>query len=284
MSTKSALSPLDLEKQYKHLAVSLGNGQSAFVTIQHYRNNSSATDDHSTTAAKQKAMKPLLAKLREASKADLGLKKTPTGGNIVLKRPAAQVNPQEYGPGSLYESVSVEAITRTFVGKGSPEDIAGTLELAVRYGLVAADTASLRKYCDQYIGLDCSGFVTNYLDLAYDADIDPMNKSATSYRDPASSRVGKIDEIEARFIMAWAHTNHVAVIDSVDLDWLRLVAGKKTDGKLNGMPITVVESNGSRGLNHDRYTVQSVDAHKVFTVKRSYQTTPWKVYILERPV
>ncbi len=277
------LTPLQLEQQYKTVAVSLGGGKSAYVSISHYRNNSSSTPDHSTVAAKEKAMKPLIAALREASQADLGLKKRPTGSTIVLKRPAAEVDPREYAPGSLYETADVGGIARTYIGKGTPADVARTLTLAVRYGLVAADTASLQKYCDDYVGLDCSGFVTNYLNLAYDAGIDAVNKSATSYREPVGNRLGKIDEIEPHQIMAWANTNHVAMVNSLDLDWLRLVAGKSADGKLDNMPITVVEANGSRGLNHATYTVKSVDAQKVFSVKRSYQTQIWKVYILKRP-
>jgi hypothetical protein len=285
MSTATvSLTALQLERQYKQLGVALGNGQSAYVAVSHYRNNSSASPDHSTVEAKEKAMKPLIAALRAQSKADLGLKKKPTGTNVVLKRPAAEVDPLEYAPGSLYQSVDVGAIARTFVGKGSPADIAGTLALAVRFGLVGGTTAALQKYVDDYVGLDCSGFVTNFLNLAYDAGIDVMNKSATSYREPAANRVGAIDDIEPHFIMAWATTNHVAVIESLDADWLRLVAGKTTDGSLVGLPLTVVESNGSRGLNHATYTVQSVDANKVFKVKRSYENGTWKVYILSRPV
>jgi hypothetical protein len=235
------LTPLQFEQQYRNVAVSLGSGRWAYVSVTHYRNNSSTSADHSTVAAKEKAMKPLIAALREASKTDLGLKKRPTSSTIVLRRPDSEVNPLEYAPGSLYESADVGGIVRTFVGKGSPDDIARTLTLAVRYGLVAGDTTSLQKYCDDYVGLDCSGFVTNYLNLAYDYSVDVMNKSATSYREPVSNRIAKLDEIEPRFIMAWSNTNHVAMVDSLDLDWLRLVAGKSTDGKLDNMPITVVE-------------------------------------------
>jgi hypothetical protein len=109
-----------------------------------------------------------------------------------------------------------------------------------------------------------------------------MNKSATSYRDPASVRRTSIADIQKFDAMAWAQTNHVAVIDAFDQDWLRLVAAKRADGSLEGMRLVVVESNGSKGLSHDTYTVQSVDAHGVFSVKRSYSPKISKVYI--RPI
>lgn len=53
-----------------------------------------------------------------------------------------------------------------FSGKGSPEDVQLTLQLAARCGL-APD--GLQKYCDETVdsyarlGLDCNGFVGNYL-------------------------------------------------------------------------------------------------------------------------
>jgi hypothetical protein len=49
-----------------------------------------------------------------------------------------------------------------FYGKGSPEEVQVVLQLAVRFGLVKRE--GLEKYCkDDHIGLDCSGFVGNYI-------------------------------------------------------------------------------------------------------------------------
>ncbi len=53
-------------------------------------------------------------------------------------------------------------ILNPFIGKGSPEEIQAVLQLAVRYGL--ADKDALQQYCDDtFIGLDCNGFVGNYV-------------------------------------------------------------------------------------------------------------------------
>ena len=52
---------------------------------------------------------------------------------------------------------------------------------------------------------------------------------------------------------------------------------------MKGMQVVVVESNGGKGLNHDTYTVNSVDAHGVFKARRSYQTNDMNVYITSRP-
>ena len=48
-----------------------------------------------------------------------------------------------------------------FYGKGSPEDIQFTLQVALRTGLV--EHANMQSWCNKHIGIDCSGFVGNYL-------------------------------------------------------------------------------------------------------------------------
>jgi hypothetical protein len=50
---------------------------------------------------------------------------------------------------------------KALFGKGCPEDAAVTLQLAARFGL--APGGDLQAYCDKYLGLDCNGFVGNYL-------------------------------------------------------------------------------------------------------------------------
>jgi hypothetical protein len=50
---------------------------------------------------------------------------------------------------------------KAFFGKGCPEEVQITLQLAERFGLLKGGT--LQEYCDQYLGLDCNGFVGNYL-------------------------------------------------------------------------------------------------------------------------
>ncbi len=76
--------------------------------------------------------------------------------------------------------------TQPFSGKGSPEDVQLTLQLAARCGVVAP--GGLQQYCDERVdtnyprlGLDCNGFVGNYL---------RYRKSSTLwwYNDPVSSK------------------------------------------------------------------------------------------------
>jgi hypothetical protein len=50
---------------------------------------------------------------------------------------------------------------KPFFGKGTPEEAQINLQLAARFGLLKGGT--LQAYCDKYLGLDCNGFVGNYL-------------------------------------------------------------------------------------------------------------------------
>ena len=76
--------------------------------------------------------------------------------------------------------------TQPFSGKGSPEDVQLTLQLAARCGVVPA--TGLQEYCDERVdahyprlGLDCNGFVGNYLRYRSSANlwsyIDPVNSN-----------------------------------------------------------------------------------------------------------
>ncbi len=72
-----------------------------------------------------------------------------------------------------------------FSGKGSPEDVQLTLQLAARCGVTAPE--ALQAYCDERVdphyprlGLDCNGFVGNYLRYRDSGTI-------WSYVDPVSS-------------------------------------------------------------------------------------------------
>ncbi len=57
-----------------------------------------------------------------------------------------------------------QAIRTAAMGKGAPHDYELAMEWAVRSGKVSNPTqASIQTYCDEHLGIDCSGFVTNYL-------------------------------------------------------------------------------------------------------------------------
>jgi hypothetical protein len=140
-------------------------------------------------------------------------------------------------------------------GKGSPEMIAAYLRLAVMAGVVKPH--ALQQFLDdRYVGIDCSGFVSNYL-----AAIGKMDKTVVGDYNAASYASGhpkrkSLDELANLDILVWRDGGHVAIMEEP----------KKGTG---GIEAVVVESNGSRGLDKETYTFESVDKSGIFTVKRA---------------
>jgi hypothetical protein len=66
--------------------------------------------------------------------------------------------------GSSYRELDWSLISRyVFAGKGSPEHCQIVLQLALHWGLNKAKKGELQTYADACMGLDCNGFVGNYL-------------------------------------------------------------------------------------------------------------------------
>src|SRR4051812_11463613 len=57
-----------------------------------------------------------------------------------------------------------ESIQTAAMGKGRPQDYVLALQWAVLSGQISNPAQSeVQKFCDQHLGIDCSGFATNYL-------------------------------------------------------------------------------------------------------------------------
>jgi len=117
-----------------------------------------------------------------------------------------------------------ENIRTAAMGKGAPRDYELALEWAVRSGKIPVVTqASLQTYCDEHLGIDCSGFVTNYLVACGKRtySIQTMrNTSAQSYFNPFTA-VNDTADIRPGSILVWMKGNsvrtnpgHVAVVES----------------------------------------------------------------------
>jgi hypothetical protein len=70
-------------------------------------------------------------------------------------------------------SITQENLIWVFQGKGSPGDIATVVAMAYYCDLIrrplqryrGATPLTLHQYCDSYLGLDCNGFVSNFLSV-----------------------------------------------------------------------------------------------------------------------
>jgi hypothetical protein len=181
-------------------------------------------------------------------------------------------------------------------GKGSPAAVRVYLRLAERYGLASR---GLQAFADERkVGLDCSGFVSNYFvarGLMEQAEV--MNRGASSF-DQTARRRSRLEDVRVGDVMVWSDHSHVAIIDSApdrvivkDRVTQHAQAHGRPHGSSNG-PVhpgqtagthaeytcVVVESNGHRGLGAETYTLESVDSHGVFHVKRENGSS-WQVYI-----
>lgn len=164
------------------------------------------------------------------------------------------------GRGSDWYRRNRDAILNAAMGKGSPRDYELALEWAAASGKIANPTqAAVQAFADNRLGIDCSGFVTNYLVASGKKPNSPAtvrNTNAASYfsaaravNDPSGVRQGDL--------LVWMSGNsvkrspgHIAVVDSY-------VPQSRAGGNMR-----VVEATGAAGANpkllDSMYTVEQI--------------------------
>jgi hypothetical protein len=174
-----------------------------------------------------------------------------------------------------------DAINRTslylgYRGKAPPEDVILVLRLAHAVGLVPGTRAGLTDYCTRYLGVDCSGFVTNYLRHHGRTELGHGGTRSTYYRQAGHQRRA-VESVFARDVMAFTQTNHVALIDRVE----PFIAS--ADG-LAQVTCWVAESAGARlragdahtdGLLCTRYTLTGPLNHTNFWFRARRAGPEW---------
>jgi hypothetical protein len=154
------MSPSQYKARYQNLSVPLADGSSTTIRVNQYRLRSSKTYNAAAATA-------FLDKLKKNG-VDMELR-VDTGAETfrIVHRTAdggIQVHEQtRTGPVKVESSVlkQVRVMARyVFAGKGAPEDCQIVLQLADHWNLAPG---GLQKYADDALGLDCNGFVGNYL-------------------------------------------------------------------------------------------------------------------------
>jgi hypothetical protein len=164
------------------------------------------------------------------------------------------------GSKSAYYKANKDRILAAAMGKGAPLDYQLALEWAVLSGKVKNPTqVSVQTYMDAHMGIDCSGFVTNYLcaigKKTYSYNL-VGNTSAASYFNAALA-VNDSTQVRQNDLLVFMHGNHVltspghvAVVDSY------------TPQCLPGGNMRVVEATGADGANpkllDSMYTVEQI--------------------------
>ena len=184
---------------------------------------------------------------------------------------------------------------KAFMGKGSPEEAQITLQLADRFGLLGG--GDLQAYCDKYLGLDCNGFVGNYLsrgrpEKAWDAD--PPGTAYLANTDianiisrtcaqrpvatadeivPVNSYVMAMTDANGRVIARFGPNGSVGHI-FITLPGYRAEAIYPFDGKFpyekraKVPTLQAAESTGGVGLTLNKCQIVSATPDGVFMVKR----------------
>ena len=169
-----------------------------------------------------------------------------------------------------------EDIRTAAMGKGSPEDYGLALQWAVYSKHIQNPSqATIQAYFDQNMGIDCSGFVTNYLianGKKLDSPTTRQNTSAASYFNAAQA-VNDSTQVRQGDLLVFMNGNsvltgpgHVAVVESY-------VPQCSPAGNMR-----VVEATGAPGANpkllDSMYSVEKIISKggtvpcMIFVVKR----------------
>jgi hypothetical protein len=175
-----------------------------------------------------------------------------------------------------------------FAGKGSPEACQVVLQLANHWGLAIPD---VQTYANSALGLDCNGFVGNYLWHVQKGN--PWTSLGAGNHDlgPDSPiRTGFFDRYQHRLLDRWESldTAKMYILMEVGKDGVVINGGtaaatghivitepnrsqdRPGKGGKKSVAVGVVEATGSHtpGLWESWYTCLSVDSKKIFTINR----------------
>lgn len=199
--------PKSMLHYFKHIPATI-DGTAMTFSVNHYRNNNANQHPTAEKAGTQDALK-----IKDAL---LGL----------------------VGKTGLQKAGGASAFVGVFTGKGSPDAIAVVLTMfydhrdkfIARYGKMPAGTPqrktadwladpnlswhdTLQAICDEFIGLDCNGFVGNWLALCDPSLKIGPNTRPIDVKAKAKAVRRHLDEIEAWDVMVWHAGIHIAAID-----------------------------------------------------------------------
>jgi hypothetical protein len=139
-----------------------------------------------------------------------------------------------------------------FVGKGSPREIADAIKVAVAFGHAEPTLHSIQAYCDKNIGIDCSGFASNFFGFTPEEAVSIGAKSMA----PMSKRVRRLEDVRCGTAIVFTNGKHVALVDSV-------TNTDRTNGIAYAIDCKVAESTADQmvqggptdGLNYTDYVL-----------------------------
>ena len=178
------MTPAQLIAKYRDLPVVLENGTAMRVKVYKYR---SRNPQYGGTQAAERYKDELLNQLRRQ-------------------------------PG--HPSIPALALAHTFTGKGSVDEIITSLRIVARLGAYNTRVplqAGLQQVCDDYIGLDCNGFVGNFARaMNLSRSHDPADRAPRDWADAGVRRrsIAAVAPAAAPHdVLVWTNGTHIALID-----------------------------------------------------------------------
>lgn len=289
------MTPLEYEAQYHKLSVLLDELKTTRVDVHRYQNNDAKLKENVNLGNKAALVKKdiLIGRMATESKKMRDKEAAIAKGKPVAGAPTASEDDVGLAFAGALSHLSIPELLKRWrvqmmsvhSGKGSPEEIQVCLHLIAIYGLYdkkkhgTDSAAGVREYCDNYIGLDCNGFVGNFA-RAIGAGKEP-NTPIYSYA-PKGKRRLKLEDVRANDVLAWTDNGHIAVIDSIS----PVTTG--SDGK-PARDCVVVESTAGNpsggkdtihgGLQHSTYSIRTVGSDQIFKVERPKGKSLSSVYI-----
>lgn len=150
-----------------------------------------------------------------------------------------------HGGQIIREAGGAQRFVDVFTGKGSPNAIVTVLQLVHEYRLPfikackgvkgpKGDAAALlernesnpikmmQEFCDAYLGLDCNGFVGNYVKRVQNKWIGPNTDIASFLRSGKKRKT--VDDAYDLDILIFPNNTHIAIIDTFEDDTHAFIA------------------------------------------------------------
>jgi hypothetical protein len=145
-----------------------------------------------------------------------------------------------------------------FVGKGSPSEIVTAIKVAVAFGHAEPTLQSIQAYCDKNIGVDCSGFASNFFGLSAEETV----RTGAKVMAPMSKRVRRLEDVRCGTAIVFTNGKHVALVDTItNIDKSNGIAYSIDCKVAESTADKMVEGGPSDGLNYTDY-VLLVDNNK----------------------
>lgn len=267
--------PHALYNAYRSLKIQPFGGHMLLgIDIHEYRNNELGGDFSTAEGTKVYfKLKDLVAKYGEKI----------SSTKYWIYYPLMKTSDRKKSPGTaISDYMEVETgypLYNVFCGKGSPENISKAIKLAIAFGLVEDNVAAIQKFCDRNIGIDCSGFASNFFGL----DAKSACSLGASKMAPIDKRVRRLEEVRPGTAIVFKSGKHVALVDRI------LQTDRTPETGIYALNCMVAESTAdqmveggpSDGLNYTEYVLLVTNAKNdptLFKILRPLKSSKAGVY------